>query len=349
MANREKRGEKIPDNRKEAPSDLRPGPAYDQNRPGNCYNNLIHPIAGLAVKGAIFHQGYNNAFSGSAGAAMYYQIFGKMIGAWRSAFGDPQMPFGIISLCTDGEMQTRDNYVEKMVNTGMFLREAQYKTFLDLRGAGDQHIGFASSFDMRRTWYHPQKKLPVGERIAGWALATQYGFEKEIRWLPPQLESMEVLDGKITLRLDSRVFAPEKGPIEGFAIAGEDRRFQPAEAQYFEKGKDSRGRPQYDKQVLVLSSPHVPDPKHFRYAWGRNPMGNLKSEDNALVPFATQRSDDWKLEETPSTDPDKEWSARQAQKELRLDDLGRRLEEARAFIEEHQEAYEKERAAREEK
>ena len=34
-------------------------------------------LEGFAVKGAIFHQGYNNCFSGSAGARMYYQVFGK--------------------------------------------------------------------------------------------------------------------------------------------------------------------------------------------------------------------------------------------------------------------------------
>ena len=162
----------------------------------------------------------------------------------------------------------------------------------------------------------------------------------------PLLEEMKVEEGEIVLRFDSQVFAPEKGPILGFAIAGENRRFQPAEAQFFEKGKDGRGRPQYDRQVLVLSSPHVSAPIHFRYAWGRNPLGNLKSQDNALVPFATQRSDDWKMEETPFKDSEKELSNREIQRELRLDDLERRLKDAQAFIDGHKESYEKERAAR---
>ena len=77
---------------------------------------------GLAVKGAIFHQGYNNALGGgSAGAAMYYQVFGKMITAWREAFGDPGMPFGIISLCTAGKPQSMDDYVERMLDDGVEL------------------------------------------------------------------------------------------------------------------------------------------------------------------------------------------------------------------------------------
>ena len=41
-----KDGKEIPADRK-VPSDLRPGPAMDQNRPGNCYASMIAPIAGL--------------------------------------------------------------------------------------------------------------------------------------------------------------------------------------------------------------------------------------------------------------------------------------------------------------
>jgi sialate O-acetylesterase len=353
----QERGEVIPADRK-VPTDLRPGPAMDHNRPGTCYSSMIAPIAGLTVKGAIFHQGYNNALgSGSAGAAMYYQVFGKMITAWRATFNDAKMPFGIISLCTDGSPQTRNDYLEKMVNDGIYIREAQYKTFLDFYQAGDKNIGFASSFDKRRSWYHPQLKIPVGERISRWALATQYGFERDIKWKPPMCTEMKVEDGRIVLHMDTSVRPVDDGPIVGFAIAGQDRRFQPAEANWLVTGKDARNRPQTDRRTLVLTSPHVAEPTHFRYAWGRNPMGNLQAADHNDLPFATQRSDDWKMEEVPDKYYANPTAAPQqyrrqlrsfAQKELRLDDTERRLKEAQAFIDENREKYEKERAALEE-
>ncbi|MEC8777889.1 MAG: hypothetical protein VXX28_02555, partial [Verrucomicrobiota bacterium] len=351
VKNMKKQGREIPKGRT-VPNDLRPGPAMDQNRPGNCYASMIAPIAGLAVKGAIFHQGFNNAGGGSAGADMYYQIFAKMITAWRDAFKDPQMPFGIISLCTAGEPQTRDDYLEKMVNGGIYIREAQYKTFLDFLKAGDGNVGFASSFDKRRSWYHPQLKIPVGERISRWALATQYGFEKDVKWKPPMYTEMNLKGGKIILKMDTWVRAVTNGPIEGFAIAGKDRRFQPAEAEWLVTGKDKHNRPKHDRRVIVLSSPHVPDPIHFRYAWGRNPMGNLQSADHNDLPFATQRSDDWRMENVPVklTGFDdlapKDFARRanhESQKALRLDDLGRRLKEAQALIDEHRQRYEQER------
>ncbi len=346
------RGEKIPPNRT-VPTDLRPGPAMDKNRPGTCFNSMIAPIAGLSVKGAIFHQGFNNALGGgSDGAAMYHQIFGKMIASWRASFNDPEMPFGIISLCTAGSPQSRDDYLEKMVDNGVYIREAQYKTFLDLYKFGNNNIGFASSFDKRRSWYHPRLKIPVGERIARWALATQYGLDKEIKWRPPMYTEMKVENGKISLHMDTNVGPVDDGPIVGFAIAGEDRRFQPADANWFEKGRDKNNRPQTDRSVVVLSSPHVPNPIHFRYAWGRNPMGNLQSTDHNDLPFATQRSDDWRLEEVPdkyyanpkSSARDRKRELRsQAQKELRLSDMERRLKEAWTFIEENKDKTESER------
>ncbi len=351
VADSKKRGEKIPADRK-APTDLRPGPSMDQNRPGNCYSSMIDPIAGLSVKGAIFHQGYNNANGGTAGSKMYYQIFGKMITAWRSAFGDKDMPFGIISLCTGGKPQTRDDYLERMLDDGIYIREAQYKTFIDFYKAGDKNIGFVSSFDQRRAWYHPQKKVPVGEKTAAWALATQYG--KEIAWLPPMITEMKVEEGRIVLKLDTWLRELDDAGIQGFAIAGEDRKFQPADASWFVRGKDRHNRPQYDRRAVVLTSKHIAKPIHFRYAWGRNPMGNLVRADHTTVPFATQRSDDWKQEEVPEkyiwekNIPTRDYVRRlhwQAKKELRLADTERRLKEAQAFIDANKEKYEKEKKA----
>jgi len=177
-------------------------------------------------------------------------------------------------------------------------------------------------------------------------------MDGEIKWKPPIYKEMKVEDGKIILYMDTWVRAVDDGPIAGFAIAGKDRRFQPAEAQWLVTGKDKHNRPQEDRRVVVLTSPHVPEPIHFRYAWGRNPMGNLQSADHNDLPFATQRSDDWKMEEVPTAFPGSDsMSAKdlarkrrdEAKKALRLDDMGRRLKEAQALIDEHKVEYDKER------
>jgi len=360
IKNLKSRGRPVPPDSK-PPSDLRPGPAGDRNRPGYCYAGVIHPLEGLAVKGVVFHQGFNNCFNGSAGARMYYQVFGKMITAWRSAFHDARLPFCIISLCTAGEPQTLENFLKPMYDVGPLIREAQYKTFRDFRDAGDKAVGFVSSFDFRKSWYHPQIKVPVGERTAKWALVTQYhvlrGRDADLYWLPPSIEDVKIGGGtiRLTMSTDVKTKDDSEGKLLGFAIAGEDRRFYPAQVRYYSDGSvDNRNRPRYQRNVLVLSSPFVPDPVQYRYAWARNPLGNIVNSRG--VPLATVRSDEWLLEETPETivPPEgmpgravRRYIANRLRKELELTDLERRVAEAEATIAELKPIIEKAGADRE--
>jgi sialate O-acetylesterase len=349
----------------EQPPKLRPGPAADRNRPGYCYASVIRPLEGLSVCGAVFHQGFNNCFDGSAGARMYAQVFGEMIRAWRAAFVDEKLPFCIISLCTAGDPQTEDSYLEPMLDPGPLIREAQYQTFRNLREAGDQTIGYASSFDLRKSWYHPQIKIPAGERAAKWAMASHYkllgGREAEQFWLPPTIEKMEIQEGKIRLTLSTAITTHDDsdGRLLGFAIAGEDRRFYPAEIVHGSDGRrDDKDKLITDRRILELSSPYVPKPAHYRHAWARNPMTNLTSERQ--IPLPTVRSDDWVLEETPLQHPDPKTDPRAAtaflRKELRLSDTERRIQDAKLTIERleksflaEKEAWEKEKARLREK
>lgn len=292
-------GKEIPADRQREPADLRPGPVADPNHPGHCYAGMLGPLEGLAVRGVLWHQGYNNAFDGMPGVGLYRAVLPELVRAWRAAFGDPQLPFGILSQCTEGDPQTRDDYCEKMLNTGIYIREVHYQTFVDFARAGDANVGFASTFDLRRRWYHPQVKIPAGERIARWALATQYGFARDLTWKPPMLVGTNVRDGAIELAFDMPVGDPEEGAIVGFAIAGEDRHFHPADARYVEVAKEGGGEVRRDQTRLVLRSALVPAPVHFRYAWGRNPLGNLQATGNQDLPFPAQRSDAWEIGEVP--------------------------------------------------
>lgn len=271
------------------PTDLAPGPAFDMNRPGNCHGGMLATMTGLRVKGAIWHQGYNNALGETTrGGVLYRQVFPRMIEAWRRTFDDARMPFGILSLCTEQEPQSLENFLTGLADNGCFIREAHLLTFLDLRAAGDKAVGFASSDDLRRSWYHPQIKIPGGERLARWALATQY--DKRLRWLPPMIREMKVEGSELVVTLDSDAQPFHDGPIEGFAVAGADRRFHPATARY----PQVNGKPS-SRSMIHLSSPFVPAPVAYRYAWHRNPMGNLKSSDHTELPMPIQRSDSWTM------------------------------------------------------
>ena len=350
IANYEARKKKFEAEGKAMPADSkppttpRPGPIADRNRPGYCYASVIRPLEGLSACGAVFHQGFNNCFEGSAGARMYAQVFGEMIRSWRSAFADDKLPFCIISLCTAGEPQTSDHFLEPMLDPGPLIREAQYQTFRKLRDAGDKTIGYASSFDLRKSWYHPQIKIPAGERAAKWAMVSHYkllgGRDAELFWLPPVVEKMEILEDKIQLTMNTEIATRDDsdGKLIGFAIAGEDRRFFPADVQYHTEGKsDGKAKATQDRRILVLSSPHVAKPLHYRHAWARNPMTNLTNARQ--VPLPTLRSDDWILEETPIKLPgatpqtDRRLSTNFLLRELRLADTERRIRDAKLTVE----------------
>ncbi|WP_395718967.1 sialate O-acetylesterase [Prosthecobacter sp.] len=329
-------GKPIPADRK-PPTDLQPGPAADMNRPGSLFAATLSTIAGLPVKGALWHQGYNDALMPN-GHKMYARVFPEMIKAWRAAFNDPAMPFGIITQETQDQPQTLENFLPPMVDEGNYIREVHYQTFLNLRKAGDKKIGYASSFDQHRAWYHPQLKVAVGERIAKWALATQYG--KNIRWLPPQLQAVKASNGKLILKLDTWAIPFHDGPIQGFAIAGKDGRFQPAKAEWLDKNS-GQGQPDWQRSTIVLSSDLVPDPVYFRYAWARNPLETLKSSDLSNLPFDTQRNDPFTIADMYQIYTGKKPSTpgvlhggemRELTQAMKAEDMKRRVEEAKRLI-----------------
>lgn len=279
----------------ERPTTPNPGPSATHKIPGNCYSSVISPIAGFAVKGAIFHQGYNNCFQGVRGARMYRAVFPEMIRAWREAFKDEALPFCILSQCTAGQQQTDDNFLVHIKDVGARIREAQYQTFLEFYNAGDKNIGFVSTYDLRHSNYHPREKIAAGERAAIWALVSQYGVGNGLHWLPPAIKEVKATDGALELTFDQAVSDNSDGTgLSGFAIAGEHMRFQPADVTHKIVGKSGR-KLQYDRTVLVLKSALVDRPVHYRYAWGRNPMGDIQRSvrfgNRVMLP--TQRSDQW--------------------------------------------------------
>jgi len=154
------------------------------------------------------------------------------------------------------------------------------------------------------------------------------------------VKEMKVEDGRLVLWLDEAASAVDDGgPIVGFAIAGKDRKFHPATATHLVTGKDIRGREQKDTKTLELSSSMVSRPIHYRYAWGRSPLGNLQAARHTDIPFATQRSDDWPLENIPRDLLGAEapvtidrGQRRRLLEALRQQDLERRVHQAKLLI-----------------
>lgn len=244
------------------PRDREPNPTV----PTVLYNGMIAPLSNLACKGAIWYQGETNMGRG----VQYQRLLPALFSSWRSTLANPQLPIYVVSLA---------NWTERQVEPGdsgmAELREAQALTALK-----DRFSGLAMAYDVGDALdIHPKDKKTVGERLALNALAKVYN--RPMEFSGPVFAQSKVVGDTITLSFKHSEGLQAKGQtLEGFAIAGEDRKWHWAEAKVV-------------KSTVVLRSKEVPKPVAVRYAWANNPLGNLYNK--AGLPAVPFRTDNWPL------------------------------------------------------
>lgn len=223
------------------------------------YNAMIHPLIPFTFKGVIWYQGEAN----KTYYQNYTQLFSAMIKSWRTQWNQGDFPFYFVQIAPLG--WGGDNQA--------FLREAQLKTMLSVPNAG-----MAVTLDIgEKTSIHPAEKQKVGERLAYWALAKDYGFE-DIQFSGPVYKSMTVKENKVALQFDYAplgVFNFGKA-LNGFEVAGKDKIFYKAEAE-IKKGE------------LTVWSDKVENPVAVRYGWSDWIDGSLYN--TAGLPASSFRTD----------------------------------------------------------
>ena len=234
--------------------------------PGVLSKGMLAPIAPLSITGALWYQGEQNSPRGYE----YRKILPAMIADWRTLFGQGDFPFYIVSLPAFKERSVAPVDSDEWAET----RESQALTAASVTNsclAVTIDTGDANNI-------HSKDKLPVGQRLAYCALAKYYG--KPVVYAGPTLESIERLPGSIRLHFTHTdgelVVKGEK--LEEFSIAGEDRKWYWAKAHI-------------QGDMVVLTSPSVPNPREARYAWQSNPAATLFN--GAGLPAAPFRTDAW--------------------------------------------------------
>ncbi len=227
---------------------------------GGMNRGMLMPAAPYATRGAIWYQGESNA----GASDKYAGQLRDMIGWWREAYRRPDMPFGIVQLASF--MDPSDNPVE---GGWSGLREAQAQV-----AASVPHCGLAVTLDIGDAKdIHPRDKKTVGERLAAWALATEYGRPIAV-WSSPVVESVEraqMTTGEKGIRVRFRhgegLKARTGEAIDGFAIAGPDGTFVWAKAMVDAKSSDPA-----DHASVVVWAEGIADPVEVAYAWQNNPV-----------------------------------------------------------------------------
>jgi len=296
-----------------------------------CYNGMFGAFKGLNIKGVLFHQGYNNAMTTVCRPKRYRVLMKLMVEGWREDFKDPNLPVGVIEFCAGGVTQSGENFEHWTVSTASFIREAQRLGLADLKDP--EHTEFIPGYDQQIPGLHPLKKLVHATRAAHWALNEVYKLP--VVWETAELVSAGRDGDQMVLTFDKPVAPDDSGPIEGFAIAGEDGKYYKAYAESLVTKDQGIWGNKYDRTKLFVWSPLVKKPVAVRYAWATSPMGNLKVNGKPWQPLHSFRTDQWDWPE--SEDPAAEAVTR-AQAKAMADEAAqrcefRRVEEAKQAVE----------------
>ncbi|MGN6553147.1 MAG: sialate O-acetylesterase [Verrucomicrobiota bacterium] len=260
-----------------------PGNPYnDASFPSSLYNGMIHPIVPFGIKGAIWYQGESNGGEGDE----YYAKMRALIGGWRKLWAQGDFPFYFVQLANF----TQPNDDPAGGDGWARVRMAQLKS-LEI-----PKTGMAVAIDLadadNPNDIHPKNKFDVGERLALWALARDYG-KGGLVCSGPLYRSMKVEGDKVHIsfasvggglmaaRKEGREPAAEdaSGKLKRFAIAGADRKWFWADAII-------------DGDTVIVSSPKVPAPVAVRYGYSMNPAGcNLYNREG--LPASPFRTDNW--------------------------------------------------------
>ena len=207
---------------------------YNQNSKSSLFNGMINPLIPYNIKGTIWYQGENNVQRFKE----YETLFPAMITDWREKWNN-DFPFYFVQIAPF------HNYN----GLSSSLRDAQRKTLKLHKTGMVVTLDIGEDYDI-----HPSNKHDVGNRLAGLALANDYG--KSIISSGPLYKSYEILGNKLTLEFESigsGLIANDLGLSE-FEIAGADKKYVVAKARIID-----------DK--VQLSSSSVRKPKYARYAW----------------------------------------------------------------------------------
>lgn len=245
---------------------------------GHLYELHMRPFVGYGIRGVLWDQGESGTAVTGVGQ---FQMMGGLIRGWRKEWSQGEFPFLYIQKPSGGgcaydynnPINLYANKFEKLpavVPGDGASREEHIKIGTYPRTA--MVIGSDLGDGI-----HPPCKSGYGSRAATVALGFVYG--KKVETSGPTYASQTIKDSAIHVKFthtgDGLAFK-NGDSLQGFAIAGEDKKFYWADARI-------------DGETVVLTSGEVPKPQFVRYAWsGRHTWANLFNKNGLpAVPFRT--------------------------------------------------------------
>ncbi|WP_291592527.1 sialate O-acetylesterase [Bacteroides sp.] len=236
-------------------------------RLGCLYNSMLCPVKNFTARGFLWYQGESNRG--------YHQFYAPMMTAmvqlWRNMWEAPDMPFYYVQIAPYRYENSRNI-------DGALLREAQMEALKTIPNSG-----IVPTTDIGDEFcIHPSQKNIVGLRLATLALTKTYGIGR----LPsngPMMTKVDYSDSKAIVTFDNAPAGlfPTFSQLDGFEIAGADKKFYPAKAKIV-------GR----TNTVEVWSEEVAQPVAVRYAF-RNYAGNITLRNTFGLSAFPFRTDTW--------------------------------------------------------
>ena len=246
-------------------------PLYSQSvmpwGPFSLANGMIHPLAPLACKGAIWYQGENRETTSQSNDSYYLKEKGLQQG-WKRLCGLDDFALYIVLLANWGTPNTSVTPDSIPAATWADTRIQQVNV------VGLPHAGIGSALDVGNPDdIHPTDKLDVGERLAYWALKNDYG--RTIVPSGPILNNVTISGSTLICSFDyvgDKLMVGSKTPylptteviggtLTNFSIAGASGSWYAATATI---NADN---------TITVSSPSVTTPRKVAYACWQSPNG----------------------------------------------------------------------------
>ncbi len=238
------------------------------------YNGMVHALTPLSARGAIWYQGESNA-----GDGLRYEFMKEaLVKGWRTVFENDELSFYWVQLANFrepiadpagggwGPVREGQRRALRIPNTGMAV-------IIDIGEAHD---------------IHPRNKQDVGQRLALWALAKNYG--QDVVYSGPLYKEMKKERNAIRISFDHVGSGLMMGRKEGLRAALEVPGSQLSHFAIQDASDQWHwAQARIDGETVLVWHENVDSPKNVRFGYELNPatLNLYNKEGLPASPFTT--------------------------------------------------------------